>query len=898
MRIDDIGPNAENSTLGLGNGQSYSGKALCVALSADGTRAYLGGHSGVWRSDDGGANWSHPEWPEPPQGVFTVPGALQSLNVYDIAISPISNDIVFAATGNDAQRPDPSGIYLSLDGALNWALKHQFVNPSDAAVFPVGHLVIAADNPQLMFAAGGVALARSTDGGNTWNEVLKVPFSSPLRIWHVVVGPLSATGRRRVFACANNIWESKDGGDHWIDHGAPPMTVGGPGTGGGSGPHALGLHPKQPNKVYLCADDQLWSGRFASSRPLPPVWRKLPGVPIIPNGPTESGVSFVMPRVAADGHVFFIASDRRTTCMAPREPVVASDWQRIDSQVHVDPHGIALTPDFRPRFTGGSAGGGRALLVNDGGAWVSTDGAANWVQAKGLSTLNVANAAVSAVPGQAPLVTFGGGDNESFASADGGLHWQTQDYLGGDNDCSFADPRQPTRMMVFAPRSSVASGAKGEIYLYVSANNGTPNIVLGTGDRRRVPGPDPLPALPGQSGWSAVSNFWNVGYRPLVLTGAAEQPRPDGDFIVIRYLTDSALLLRTTSPSSIATAADWATGATSEADGAVSFQVGPPLPLKTIAAAQASGGHDATVFYVGDPADFTHGDERPGTLRLWKWAAGMPAWKQMVPLPVGPAVAPAGPAGLVPPLPPPGVRPSIARRFFVDPFRPDLLYVLGNDHVYRSQDGGTTWVVDASLEFHLTAAGAYPFNIPYDTTPQDALLRDMQFDAHRPGLRFAVGPAGVFFTQDGTNWRTLLNAIARGFRATSLAYDDRSCDRALYVGTSNRGLLRASPIPPDWEFPVGSLQAAEGLVTLLRVHEVGTGFGPSFDLLDAEVIVMLDTQPEKAFGFQLRADGQRAAAQGKLDLLQDVFDRGAWVHIEFIRSGCRTGRIIRVVERS
>ena len=174
MRIDDVSP-TDKTALSFGAAdQSVSGKTLCVALSSDGTRAYVGGHSGVWRSDDGGETWWHPEWPEPPAGSFDVPGALPSLNVYDVAISPSSNDVVFAGTGNDAHRPDPSGIYRSNDGAQSWTLRHQFIDPSSGNVFPVGQLAIADDDPRLMFAAGGVALARSIDGGTTWTEVLQI----------------------------------------------------------------------------------------------------------------------------------------------------------------------------------------------------------------------------------------------------------------------------------------------------------------------------------------------------------------------------------------------------------------------------------------------------------------------------------------------------------------------------------------------------------------------------------------------------------------------------------------------------------------------------------------------------------------------------------------------------
>ena len=93
MRVDDISPRDENTTLRLGRDyQSVAGKALCCTLSADKTRAYLGGHPGVWRSDDGGATWWHPEWPQPPGGSILVPGALQVTNVYDLLISPTSKD--------------------------------------------------------------------------------------------------------------------------------------------------------------------------------------------------------------------------------------------------------------------------------------------------------------------------------------------------------------------------------------------------------------------------------------------------------------------------------------------------------------------------------------------------------------------------------------------------------------------------------------------------------------------------------------------------------------------------------------------------------------------------------------------------------------------------------------
>ena len=68
-------------------------------------------------------------------------------------------------------------------------------------------------------------------------------------------------------------------------------------------------------------------------------------------------------------------------------------------------------------------------------------------------------------------------------------------------------------------------------------------------------------------------------------------------------------------------------------------------------------------------------------------------------------------------------------------------------------------------------------------------------------------------------------------------------------------------------------------------------------MLDAEIVVFLDSQPEKAFGLRLRADENRPVAEGMLSLLRDAFNRDRVVRLEFVRTGCRTGRIVRVIEQ-
>src|SRR5271169_6754798 len=73
----------------------------------------------------------------------------------------------------------------------------------------------------------------------------------------------------------------------------------------------------------------------------------------------------------------------------------------------------------------------------------------------------------------------------------------------------------------------------------------------------------------------------------------------------------------------------------------------------------------------------------------------------------------------------------------------------------------------------------------------------------------------------------------------------------------------------------------KGRITFLRVHDVGTGFGPPTDFLDVEVVIQLDSQPGKSFGFQLRNDNNRPARDGMLDLLRDAFANNFPVLIDY-----------------
>jgi hypothetical protein len=97
--------------------------------------------------------------------------------------------------------------------------------------------------------------------------------------------------------------------------------------------------------------------------------------------------------------------------------------------------------------------------------------------------------------------------------------------------------------------------------------------------------------------------------------------------------------------------------------------------------------------------------------------------------------------------------------------------------------------------------------------------------------------------------------------------------------------------------PLGNpiLLQATGYITMLRVHDVGTGYGGSTDFLDGEVVIRLDSQEGKAFGFQLRNDDNTPVREGMLGLLRDAFNNDWIVTINYwIEPGNTNGQIIRV----
>ncbi len=86
-----------------------------------------------------------------------------------------------------------------------------------------------------------------------------------------------------------------------------------------------------------------------------------------------------------------------------------------------------------------------------------------------------------------------------------------------------------------------------------------------------------------------------------------------------------------------------------------------------------------------------------------------------------------------------------------------------------------------------------------------------------------------------------------------------------------------------------------GALSLLRVHDVGTGYGPNSDFIDVEVVIAFRNEPGKAYGFRMRNDGNALSHQAMLDLLRDAFQNN-WnvvINVE-IPTGKNNGVLNRI----
>ncbi len=168
------------------------------AANSDKSKNAMGG-AGVVKSIDGGKTWR------------MVNDGLNNLYVGSLFMHPTDPDVLLAGSGNNAYYAN-GGVYLSTDGGDSW----NQVLATDGQ--PITAVEFALSDPDIAYAGGDSAVYRSEDGGRTWRTMTTGMWGPPgARVGFPIDFQVDPRDPNRLFANAygGGNFVSADGGKSW-----------------------------------------------------------------------------------------------------------------------------------------------------------------------------------------------------------------------------------------------------------------------------------------------------------------------------------------------------------------------------------------------------------------------------------------------------------------------------------------------------------------------------------------------------------------------------------------------------------------------------------------------------------------------------------------------------------
>ncbi len=300
-----------------------------------------------------------------------------------IALNQRDTSIVWLGTGERANRQSSSwgdGVYKSTDGGATWR------NVGLKASAHIGRIVLHPTDANRVFVAAigqlwgpnpERGLYRTTDGGNTWQQVLKVDENTG--VTDVAMHPsnpnvlYAASYQRRRTAFGFNgggpgsaLWKSTDGGDTW-----QKLTSGLP--AGEYGRIGIAIYAKDPNIVYASIEQGLrYTASTAYEEPLAGLYRSMNA------GASWEQMSTWNPRPMYASQIIVDPNDHCTIYMMNFFST-SSDCGKTSRSLRQTLHGDDRFMWVNP------ANSNHLIKADDGGIGISYDKARTWLYVSNLS---------------------------------------------------------------------------------------------------------------------------------------------------------------------------------------------------------------------------------------------------------------------------------------------------------------------------------------------------------------------------------------------------------------------------------------------------------------------------------------------------------------------------------
>ncbi|HAD13005.1 MAG TPA: hypothetical protein DCF33_11290, partial [Saprospirales bacterium] len=347
---------------------NVAGRCNAMAVKPGDENTLLAGFSGggLFKSTDGAVNW-YPVFDDNPE-----------LSIGDIAFAPTNPNLVFAGTG-DPNMPslvfNGNGIYKSIDAGETWL--HLPNGPTGI----ISKVLIHPSNPDIIWAAtmgnpyvrdNNRGLYKSTDGGNTWTQVLfesnqtgasdlVMSVANPDILYASFWDRIRNNFESVVYGQNAKVYKSTDGGNTWaqLEGGLPTGVMGRTG---------LAISQTDPNKVYAVYIDSLNTpGGLYKTTNGGTTWTSL-NILQLEDACADFGWYFGKIHVnpTNDEDLYFHGIHLW------RKAINGSGWS-IAAGGHADSHDLVFTPS------------GRRYWSNDGGVY-RNDGQQSWTKSKNLPT--------------------------------------------------------------------------------------------------------------------------------------------------------------------------------------------------------------------------------------------------------------------------------------------------------------------------------------------------------------------------------------------------------------------------------------------------------------------------------------------------------------------------------